>query len=69
MTTFARFLRKLKKKYNLIMNKELTTAATLSLGVRSYESPAVTVVEVLSEGVLCASGDHEDWGYDDDLWS
>ena len=37
------------------MNKELTTAATLSLGVRSYESPAVSVVEVLSEGVLCAS--------------
>ena len=37
------------------MNKELTTAATLSLGVRSYESPAVSVVEVLSEGVLCGS--------------
>ena len=43
------------------MNKELTTAATLSLGVRSYESPAVTVVEVLSEGVLCASGQREGW--------
>ena len=51
------------------MNKELTTAATLSLGVRSYESPAVNVVEVLSEGVLCASGDHEEWVPDDDLWS
>lgn len=37
------------------MKKELTTAATLSLGVCSYESPAVTVVEVLSEGVLCSS--------------
>ena len=37
------------------MNKELTTAATLSLGVRSYESPTVNVVEVLSEGVLCSS--------------
>ena len=48
------------------MNKELTTAATLSLGARSYESPAVTVVEVLSEGVLCASGDHEGW-YEDEL--
>lgn len=43
------------------MNKELTTAATLSLGVRSYESPAVNVVEVLSEGVLCASGQLEGW--------
>ena len=37
------------------MNKELATAATLSLGVRSYESPTVNVVEVLSEGVLCSS--------------
>lgn len=43
------------------MNKELTTAATRSLGVSSYESPAVTVVEVLSEGVLCASGQLEGW--------
>ena len=51
------------------MNKKLTTAATLSLGVSSYESPAVNVVEVLSEGVLCMSGDHEEWGTDDDLWS
>ena len=37
------------------MNKELTTAATRSLGVSSYESPAVNVAEVISEGVLCAS--------------
>lgn len=37
------------------MNKTLTTAATLTLGARSYESPAVSVVEVLSEGVLCSS--------------
>ena len=37
------------------MNKTLTTAATLTLGARSYESPAVNVVEVLSEGVMCAS--------------
>ena len=37
------------------MNKELTSAAALALGVRSYESPAVNVVEVLSEGVLCSS--------------
>ena len=50
------------------MNKELTTAATLSLGVRSYESPAVSVVEVLSEGVLCASGDHESWTEGDLDW-
>ena len=43
------------------MNKTLTTAATLTLGARSYESPAVTAVEVLSEGVLCASGQLEGW--------
>ena len=50
------------------MNKELTTAATLSLGARSYESPAVTVVEVLSEGVLCASGQLEGWEEDELDW-
>jgi hypothetical protein len=48
------------------MNKELTTAATLSLGVRSYESPAVSVVEVLSEGVLCSS--FEEWQEDELPW-
>ena len=37
------------------MNKELTTAANFTLGGGSYESPAVSVVEVLSEGVLCSS--------------
>ena len=51
------------------MNKELTTAANFTLGGGSYESPAVSVVEVLSEGVLCASGNHEGWETDDDLWS
>ena len=53
------------------MNKTLTTAATLTLGARSYESPAVNVVEIFSEGVLCSSltdgregnfGDFEDGG-------
>ena len=51
------------------MNKILMNAANSTLGARSYETPAVNVVEVLSEGVLCASGDHEGWGYDEDLWS
>ena len=37
------------------MNKNLLTAATPTLGVRSYESPTVSVVEVISEGVLCSS--------------
>lgn len=48
------------------MNKELTTAANFTLGGGSYESPAVSVVEVLSEGVLCASGQLEGW-YEDEL--
>ena len=48
------------------MNKILMNAANSTLGARSYETPAVTVVEVVSEGVLCASGDHEGW-YEDDL--
>ena len=37
------------------MNKNLLTAANPTLGVRSYESPTVSVVEVVSEGVLCSS--------------
>ena len=49
------------------MNKTLTTAATLTLGARSYESPAITAVEVLSEGVMCQSGSFEEWG-EEDLW-
>ena len=43
------------------MNKTLTTAATLTLGARSYESPAVNVVEIFSEGVMCASGQLQGW--------
>ena len=56
------------------MNKEFTSAATLALGVRSYESPAVNVVEVLSEGVLCASGLNgndlsvDDWEEGGSIW-
>ena len=42
---------------NQIMNKILKPAADSTLGARSYETPAVTVVEVVSEGVLCASGE------------
>ena len=37
------------------MNKILMTAANSTLGARSYETPAVNVVEVISEGVLCNS--------------
>ena len=53
------------------MNKTLTTAALPTLGVSSYVSPEAKVTEIHTEGVLCASGvaGHQDWGYDDDLWS
>ena len=37
------------------MNKTTKPAANPTLGVCSYESPALNVVEVHSEGVLCAS--------------
>ena len=50
------------------MNKILKPAANSSLGVRSYETPAVNVVEVLSEGVLCASGQLQGWEEDDLGW-
>ena len=50
------------------MNKTLTTAATLTLGARSYESPAVNAVEIFSEGVMCASGQLEGWNEQDLDW-
>lgn len=36
--------------------------------VESYETPAVNVIDLQVEGVLCASGDFgvNDWGYDED---
>ena len=52
-----------------IMNKILTTAAPATLGISSYESPAITAVEVLSEGVLCASGQLEEWDYKEFDWN
>lgn len=37
-------------------------------GAQTYETPSVTTLEVLSEGVLCASGNFSinDWENDDD---
>lgn len=37
-------------------------------GVQTYETPSVTTLEVLSEGVLCGSGNFgiNDWENDDD---
>lgn len=38
-------------------------------GSRTYESPAVNVLDVMSEGVLCASNgvDIKDWETDDEI--
>ena len=34
--------------------------------VSAYETPSVAMLEVLSEGVLCASYDDPSYGYDDE---
>ena len=34
--------------------------------VSSYETPSVTMLEVMSEGVLCGSFDNPAYGYDDE---
>ena len=54
------------------MNKTFKSAVNQTLAVGSYESPAVSVVEVISEGVLCGSGDfYEEWDEEDNtgIWS
>jgi hypothetical protein len=28
----------------------------------TYQAPTTEVLDVIAEGVLCASGDHENWG-------
>ena len=34
--------------------------------VSSYETPTVTTLDILSEGVLCGSFDNPGYGYDDE---
>ena len=45
------------------MSKKSIITASLPLGGGSYESPEVSVVEIRSEGVLCASFEE----YEEDL--
>ena len=47
----------------MIFNKNNTR------GVQTYETPSVTTLEVLSEGVLCGSGNFgiKDWENDDEV--
>ena len=35
---------------------------------RTYDSPAISVVEISSEGVLCLSGSFEQWNEEDFKW-
>ena len=43
------------------MNKILLTAAESTLRSGSYVSPEAKVTEIHSEGVLCTSGQFEEW--------
>ncbi len=46
----------------------MTKKNNLVCGAVAYEAPAVRVIDVVSEGVLCASGvDINDWEKDDDI--
>ena len=50
------------------MNKALMNAACATLVADSYESPKAEVVEMHSEGVLCQSGQFEEWEEDTLNW-
>ena len=50
------------------MNRIFKTAASVSLNTSSYATPTVSVIDVKTEGVLCASGDHEGWTEGDLDW-
>ena len=50
------------------MNKALMNAAGAPLAAGSYESPKTEVVEIHSEGVLCQSGQFEEWEEDTLPW-
>lgn len=53
------------------MNKIFKTAASVSLGTCSYATPTVSVSEVGTEGVLCASvlgTSVEEWKEEDLGW-
>ena len=50
------------------MIKILITAASASHDTSSYATPSVSVIEVKSEGMLCASGDFEEWNEETLPW-
>ena len=50
------------------MIKILIRAASASHDTSSYAAPSVSVIEVKSEGMLCASGDFEEWNEETLPW-
>jgi hypothetical protein len=50
------------------MKNEFIKNASLSLEGGIYETPSVMVAEILSEGVLCQSGNFEQWGEETLPW-
>lgn len=50
------------------MIKILIRAASASHDTSSYATPSVSVIEVKSEGMLCASGDFEEWNEETLPW-
>ena len=50
------------------MKNEFVKPVSFSLGGGSYETPEVKVTEILSEGVLCQSGNFEEWGEESISW-
>ena len=48
--------------------KNQFNSAEPSLRLSSYESPEVLVAEIRSEGVLCASGQFEQWNEEKLEW-
>lgn len=55
-----------KQVNKLNENKIMTFNNKTMQEVSPYETPTVTTLEVLSEGVLCGSFDDPSYGYDDD---
>ena len=55
---FARQINQITKNNTIMTRKTIMTR-----GGQTYETPSVTTLEVLSEGVLCGSGDFDTPGY------
>ena len=50
------------------MNRIFKTAIESTLRSNGYESPEVVVTEIHSEGILCASGQFEEWNEETLNW-